>query len=1083
MKTPGESIVYNALGLGMMKGGADSIRVEFNNLIAEGSVIKLVMAAGGTSERGLNLQTPAKSNVFAAKWTPAEAGEVKEFEYTVPAGSKLIGDYRILLQRNNSVYLQSVSMADCGAARVIPVDTVPALKASPDSINLAITAAQAADSAVVTFSGKNLTPGNYALTVPDLAGLTITPTSVTVGANGKLSAAVMVKYATDATVDAASTSFSLTIGELTRTVKIGYSAVHAKQYMSSVNIEQLVLDNGKSYNIGAALAAAHIDYAHIDALDSLNDEKTARNEPYLGLKLKTSGAYVAGWLHANDTITVKFGAVGGDIKVRVNGQAQTFSKDSMANATLGRRAAAEEYVELLTTSSSTVVLKQIMINEAIQPVVLPAQTGFTVTCASAENGTVKVGGKTSATFEAGDTVVVTVTPAEGYHVVTVTAGNAVLEPVEGVYSFVMPAQDVTVSATFAETIIIVPTLAVDPASVNLKATAAEPADTAKVTFSGTHLTPGTYNLTIPNLAGLTVAPQSVTVAADSTLNAEVTIVYTSAVNVAAAATEISLAIDTLNAKVTINYGALTNLCGVLIKAVHTGSKTADVTGIVGGTVDKNIASDGKFSGAGKFWGLTLADGVTFAEGDILNVHVSTAAGQGTIAIYADKNGETLLYNTQTVGEVGDNLIELPAALDGRATFYICRTSDNNWNGYVDTISVTRDCSTEPRLAVSPEFVRLKATLTEPSVSETVTFTGKNLTPGMYNLVLTNVAGLSVNPTSVTVPENGKLSAEVTLTYTSAEDVMADDAELSLTIGELSAAVSIEYVAKVTKQYATSLNFEQLVLDYGKSTSAEMALETANIDYNNIDQLDSLNGSKNYNNYPFLGLKLKKEDASLSFWLRQGSKVNLKFGNIGASFNVYFGDGVIPVTADMANMLVSDSNVVSCDPVAADTYVSIVCGSTKTLVIKQIMIDEDIQPVNVDPGEDPTKDGDATIKSLSINGVAITREGTTYAYEVPADVNLAEVEVVYELNSAKATGNPASGFKVAVPAAGAAANEQTLTVTAESGAQVEYTISVTRAESQGLFDLDATTPATKLIRNGQLLIIKNNRTYTVLGQEL
>lgn len=131
-------------------------------------------------------------------------------------------------------------------------------------------------------------------------------------------------------------------------------------------------------------------------------------------------------------------------------------------------------------------------------------------------------------------------------------------------------------------------------------------------------------------------------------------------------------------------------CGELIKATHTGGKTATVTGVIGGTVDKNIADNGKFSGKGKFFGLTLASG-TFRTGDELNVHTTTAAEQGTIAIYADKSGENLLYDTQSMGELGDNLITLPDALNGLSTFYICRTETNGWNGFVDYISVSREC--------------------------------------------------------------------------------------------------------------------------------------------------------------------------------------------------------------------------------------------------------------------------------------------------------------------------------------------------------------------------------------------------------
>lgn len=136
---------------------------------------------------------------------------------------------------------------------------------------------------------------------------------------------------------------------------------------------------------------------------------------------------------------------------------------------------------------------------------------------------------------------------------------------------------------------------------------------------------------------------------------------------------------------------ITKLCGELIKATHTGGKTATVEGVVGGTYDKNTAGDSKFGGEGQYFGITLADGEKFQRTDVLNVHTSTAAGQGTIAIYADKNGNTLLYDTESMGVAGDNEIVLPAAVDGLSTLYVCRTGTNNWNGYVDYLSVSRSC--------------------------------------------------------------------------------------------------------------------------------------------------------------------------------------------------------------------------------------------------------------------------------------------------------------------------------------------------------------------------------------------------------
>jgi hypothetical protein len=125
-----------------------------------------------------------------------------------------------------------------------------------------------------------------------------------------------------------------------------------------------------AYDIKAALAAAKIDFENIDALDSLNDAKTGRNEPYLGLKLKNAAATMGCWLKAGSTINVKFGNVGGDVNISINGAVQTMTAELLATP-LTYTATEDTYVLLSTTSAKTVVVKQIMIDEAIATVVLP----------------------------------------------------------------------------------------------------------------------------------------------------------------------------------------------------------------------------------------------------------------------------------------------------------------------------------------------------------------------------------------------------------------------------------------------------------------------------------------------------------------------------------------------------------------------------------------------------------------------------------------------------------------------------------------------------------------------------------------
>jgi hypothetical protein len=200
--------------------------------------------------------------------------------------------------------------------------------------------------------------------------MSVTPASVVVAEDGKLNAEVTISYTSAVEVAAASANISLTIDTLTQNVAINYSATLAKEYGKSINIEQLVLDNGMAYDIKAALAAAKIDFENIDALDSLNDAKTGRNEPYLGLKLKNAAATMGCWLKAGSTINVKFGNVGGDVNISINGAVQTMTAELLATP-LTYTATEDTYVLLSTTSAKTVVVKQIMIDEAIAAVVLP----------------------------------------------------------------------------------------------------------------------------------------------------------------------------------------------------------------------------------------------------------------------------------------------------------------------------------------------------------------------------------------------------------------------------------------------------------------------------------------------------------------------------------------------------------------------------------------------------------------------------------------------------------------------------------------------------------------------------------------
>ena len=299
-----------------------------------------------------------------------------EIEYTKEDIYAVNDTYYLYFKTSSDFKFKSLSYS----ALTGEVVHTPSLKASVEKVTLAVTPSEANPATVVTFTGKYLTPGTYDLTIdPAVEGLTVTPASVTVAEDGKLNAEVTIAYASEVEVEAAKATVALAIETVVASVEVNYSATAEKTFISaSLNIEQLILDNGTKYDIKGALTAAGWEHESINGLDSLNDEKDARNEPYLGLKLKSvEGAYLAGWLKAADVLLVKFGNLGSKdaegINVFINGEENNLTHDQLVESgrILSLAFESDTYVKIVVPSTNTFVFKQLMLNEDIQEVTLP----------------------------------------------------------------------------------------------------------------------------------------------------------------------------------------------------------------------------------------------------------------------------------------------------------------------------------------------------------------------------------------------------------------------------------------------------------------------------------------------------------------------------------------------------------------------------------------------------------------------------------------------------------------------------------------------------------------------------------------
>ena len=228
-----------------------------------------------------------------------------------------------------------------------------------------------------------------------------------------------------------------------------YYAKFENKYATSVNIEKLILDNSKGYDVVANALNGTNGYASnynsegMDITnDSLNNSKGAmRNYAYLGLKIK-SKSLLNFRVAQGQTVLIKFGNVATTPQVSINGG--EYAAMTITEGVYSYTATGDDLLSMyVSEANKAVVLKQIVIGEApaLEDVV------YDINCGEVQNGTLSCNW---AIALPGETVALTVTPAEGYKVEAVTVNSEAIEAVEGAYSFIMPAAAAAVSATFVK---------------------------------------------------------------------------------------------------------------------------------------------------------------------------------------------------------------------------------------------------------------------------------------------------------------------------------------------------------------------------------------------------------------------------------------------------------------------------------------------------------------------------------------------------------------------------------------------------------------------------------------------------------
>ena len=146
--------------------------------------------------------------------TPASAtiGSGETYTFYIHIGS-----------RANTNPVKGVNIKDVVLTGTYGSATAPVFASNISSLTLALNPAVTTKSATFKLTGNYLTDGTYNLTVPSVAGLSVTPTSFTV-ASGVVDQEFTVSYTSDVDVAAASANITATVNDIVATVAVNYSA-------------------------------------------------------------------------------------------------------------------------------------------------------------------------------------------------------------------------------------------------------------------------------------------------------------------------------------------------------------------------------------------------------------------------------------------------------------------------------------------------------------------------------------------------------------------------------------------------------------------------------------------------------------------------------------------------------------------------------------------------------------------------------------------------------------------------------------------------------------------------------------------
>ncbi len=582
---------------------------------------------------------------------------------------------------------------------------------------------------------------------------------------------------------------------------------------------------------------------------------------------------------------------------------------------------------------------------------------------------------------------------------------------------------------------------------------------------------------------------------------------------------------------------VTKLCGLLVSATTNDEAAA---GLLGGTIDTNLGKgDSKKMDKNKYWGLKFIAG-TLQAGDTFAINITAAADLGNFKLFGDKEGQELIFDegiTYTKSDAaipvicptGVKRIILPAAATDKTALYLYRGgADAEWNVTFDSVSISRPCAASSDATIASLLINdiemeaegdvfsytvpMSENLAQVTVQYLLSSTLATATPASGFTINVPAAGDPANEATITVKAEDETQKVYTVKIAKAATASNDASLKSLRIDnyELTPAFASNiYEYEITIPYTAPMPTEENVHIEPNALAVDTVKSKLTIEGNVITNLIVAEDGETSLTYTVTVQRAPAKKDLLEAAFSNGAKGYIKDGAIAVPYLA----GEAEPTFIAAKFWKPDSTATEKPSAAVEEGKLVVTGidgkkdeytlhfvamSPASLTIEEETSLDSASIVlpggfiysvygwDAEKGVKFSKDEEEANNHRISEGkdrIYIALPAARYVILTSGKGASRPVEIFINGELSSVTKTAAQGKTITLPMNNEKANFISIESKGNNGDAGFISIKLSNSTPEGIEETKDDVKAFKVIRNGQLLIIKGEKTYNIIGVQL